>query len=270
MIKNLKAVFDIALNSGKLIHCITNPISINQCANGILALGCKPIMVEHPKEAAEVTATAAALLLNLGNITDARRKSIQISAKTAYKNSIPTVLDAVGIACSEFRRKLALKIIRKYTPAVIKGNYSEIYALYCKTYKSRGVDADGLLNEETVTKAAVEMAEKFSCTVLASGKTDVVTDGRRCVYIKNGTEMLSRITGTGCLLGAVTAVMLIGKEPFYGSAAACGIMGISGEISEHSLGNGSFQVGLMDAISNIDFEMFSERLNMEEIKWTDR
>ncbi len=68
----------------------------------------------------------------------------------------------------------------------------------------------------------------------------------------------------------VTAVMLIGKEPFYGSAAACGIMGISGEISEHSLGNGSFQVGLMDAISNIDFEMFSERLNMEEIKWTDR
>ena len=30
-----------------LIHCITNPISINQCANGILAIGARPIMAEH-------------------------------------------------------------------------------------------------------------------------------------------------------------------------------------------------------------------------------
>ena len=31
-----------------LIHCITNPISINQCANVILAAGARPIMAEHP------------------------------------------------------------------------------------------------------------------------------------------------------------------------------------------------------------------------------
>ena len=243
MKKDLKTAFESAINSGKLIHCITNPISINQCANGILALGSKPIMVEHPKEAAAITETAAALLLNLGNITDVRIKSIQISAKTAYKKQIPVVLDAVGTACSELRRKLALKLMCKYTPSVIKGNYSEIYALYRKTYKSRGVDADDSLN---------------------------VTDGKRCLYIQNGSEMLSRITGTGCLLGAVTAVMLTGGDSFCGAVAACGIMGISGEIAEKSDGNGSFLVGLMDALSNIDTEIFSERLRMEEIKWTDR
>ena len=33
-----------------LIHCITNPISINHCANAILALGGRPIMAEHPRE----------------------------------------------------------------------------------------------------------------------------------------------------------------------------------------------------------------------------
>ena len=38
-----------------LIHCITNPISINQCANAILSLGAKPIMAEHPKEVCERT-----------------------------------------------------------------------------------------------------------------------------------------------------------------------------------------------------------------------
>ena len=53
-----------------LIHCITNPISINQCANVILAVGARPIMAEHPKEVAEISSGADALLLNLGNITD--------------------------------------------------------------------------------------------------------------------------------------------------------------------------------------------------------
>ena len=70
-----------------LIHCITNPISINQCANAILALGALPIMAEHPKEVKEITRRADALLLNLGNITDARIKSIKLSLKTAKKQN---------------------------------------------------------------------------------------------------------------------------------------------------------------------------------------
>ena len=78
-----------------LIHCITNPISINQCANAILAVGSRPIMAEHPMEVAEITRTAKALMLNLGNITDARMESILISAKTATENGIPILLDAV-------------------------------------------------------------------------------------------------------------------------------------------------------------------------------
>ena len=60
-----------------LIHCITNPISIHDCANIILAAGARPIMAEHPAEVAEITAVASALMLNLGNITDARIESIQ-------------------------------------------------------------------------------------------------------------------------------------------------------------------------------------------------
>ena len=66
-----------------LIHCITNPISINQCANGILAIGARPMMAEHPGEVSEITRTARALMLNLGNITDARMESILLSAETA-------------------------------------------------------------------------------------------------------------------------------------------------------------------------------------------
>ena len=85
------------------IHCITNPISINGCANAILSMGAKPIMAEHPEEVGEIICTAGALMLNVGNITDARIKSIKTALKKATENGIPVLLDAVGTACSKFR-----------------------------------------------------------------------------------------------------------------------------------------------------------------------
>ena len=98
-----------------LIHCITNPISMNQCANTILALGSKPIMAEHPEEVAEITRTASALLLNLGNISDVRMTSMKISLKEANDKDIPAVLDAVGVSCSALRRRFVSELIKTGT-----------------------------------------------------------------------------------------------------------------------------------------------------------
>ena len=106
-----KIYLEFERDSGNLIHSITNPISINLCANGILALGCQPIMAEHPEEVEYITGISAASLLNLGNITDARMKSVQISAKAAISGNKPFVLDAVGVGCSELRRRLTLKLL---------------------------------------------------------------------------------------------------------------------------------------------------------------
>ena len=36
------------LGTTSLIHCITNEISCEMLANGILALGCKPVMADDP------------------------------------------------------------------------------------------------------------------------------------------------------------------------------------------------------------------------------
>ncbi len=87
-----------------LIHCITNPISMMQCANAILGLGARPIMAEHPLEVKDITATADALLINLGNISESRMEAIEISFAEALGKDIPVVIDAVGISCSELRR----------------------------------------------------------------------------------------------------------------------------------------------------------------------
>ena len=129
MLEKMKKAKEAVISQAPLIHCITNPISINDCANVVLALGAKPIMAEHPKEVHEITALAKALAVNLGNITDARAESIFISGGVAKNAQIPCVIDVVGVACSALRMELAQRFIRECAPCVIKGNLSEIKAL---------------------------------------------------------------------------------------------------------------------------------------------
>lgn len=249
-----------------LIHCITNPISIHQCANGILAVGGRPIMAEHPEEVAEITETADALMLNLGNITDTRMKSMTIAAKTAKEHHIPILVDMVGIACSKLRRRYVLELMEEAMPTVIKGNYSEIHALYHEEYQASGVDAEISLDRNTIVSEVVELALKYHTVFLVSGKIDIVTDGEQVIYMKNGTSQLAAVTGTGCMLGAICACYLSVGLGLPAAAVACGVLGISGERAETEKGSGTFMVNLMDALSTLSEEEVKKYMKMEMIK----
>lgn len=231
-----------------LIHCITNPISINGCANVILAVGARPIMAEHPLEVAEITNRSDGLMLNLGNITDARIKSMQISGKTAKEKGIPILIDAVGVACSALRRKLALRLIETCKPTVIKGNCSEIMALMNPDYSAAGVDSEKLGD---ISGVAVKLAKRSGGVVLVSGKRDIITDGQRIAYVKNGCAQLGKITGTGCMLGALCTAYLAISDGYEAAKTACAVMGICGERSRTAKGNGSFGVNLLDNLSSL-------------------
>ena len=244
-----------------LIHCITNPISINQCANTVLAAGARPIMAEHPAEVKEITETADALMLNLGNITDVRMRSMEISLKAAEEKGIPVILDAVGAACSGLRRDFAARLLETASPAVLKGNYSEIYALYRTAYRSSGVDADAALTGDEVREAAAGLARKYGTTVIASGKTDIVTDGAGTVLIRNGTPQLAAVTGTGCMLGALTVCPAMDA-----AAAACIVLGTCGQMAETPQGSGSFMMRLLDALSAATDQQMEALMNMEETR----
>lgn len=248
-----------------LIHCITNPISINQCANGILAIGARPMMAEHPKEVSEITRTAQALMLNLGNITDVRMESMLISAKTANKIELPILLDAVGIACSTLRREYIRELLNTATPTVIKGNYSEIQALYRDSYRSSGVDADSSLDIQTMDYAAISLARSLGTVILASGKVDIVTDGKCLYHIHNGTPLLSQVTGTGCLQGALCASYLSAKPGIEAVITGSSVLGICGELARTDCGTGTFLCSLMDKLSTLTDTEIEQNLNMEEI-----
>ena len=240
-----------------LIHCITNPISINQCANTILAAGARPMMAEHPEEAAVITSSAGAVMLNLGNITDVRKQSMLISAKTAKEKGKPFVLDVCGAACLPTRREYALDLTDLSLPAVIKGNYSEITALAREDYTSSGVDADKKLTIETVTQNAKAFAAKLGTVILASGETDIITDGKTTVFVHNGTKQLGTVTGTGCMQGALCSAFLSAANGFDAAVSACAVFGICGQLAQTDKGSGSFMTNLLDALSTVTDEQIS-------------
>ena len=281
-----------------LIHCITNPISIHDCANVVLAVGARPIMAEHPAEVTDITASAGALMLNLGNITDARIESMKRSMRTAMENKIPVLLDLVGVACSDLRLDLARELLSIGHPAVLKGNMSELLAVSGLPSHAIGIDAgaqDALTaeNMETVSEVLRAFSRSNQAIVLATGKQDFVTDGERIVLVQNGSAALSGITGTGCMVGALTAAFLPGCEDNiakemtdsieadvwsgsemgfnersgnYLAAAVLGtaLMGIAGEEAEKiSRGPGSFQVNLLDEIYGLSDRQLLNLLKIE-------
>ncbi len=247
-----------------LIHAITNPISINQCANAVLALGARPIMAEHPEEVCQITRTAAALLLNLGNITEVRMQSMAIAARTAGKEGIPFTLDAVGVACSDLRRTYVHQLMEKVPPTVLKGNYAEIQALACPSYTASGVDGDRQLSLATVAAAAEELSQRYGAVILASGETDLVCDGRQRMLIRNGTPQLGSVTGTGCMLGALCSCFLAVCPPLDAAVSACVMLGVAGERAATDRGSGTFQQNLMDQLSTLKGETIQVYERTEE------
>lgn len=256
-----------------LIHCITNPISINDCANLVLAVGAKPIMAEHPKEVAGITAMAGALAVNLGNITDARMESILISGKVAKDRKIPSVIDVVGVTCSKIRQELASQYIKECSPAVIKGNVSEIRVLAGYHSDAAGIDvSDKETFTETDSETAIQtakmvrnLAEQTHSVVVASGIVDTISDGIQVIQVENGCEMLSQITGTGCMLNVLIASFLAVSDAWNAACLGTGMIGVGGELADQSRGCGTFHMSLLDCMNTMESKALVEHIKYRKI-----
>ena len=134
-----------------LIHCITNYVTINDCANILLAAGASPIMADAVEEAAAVTAPLHA----------ERIPAMLASGRQANASGIPAVLDPVGAGVSAFRAGAARQLLEAVQFAVIRGNLSEIRALAGGDGHARGVDAGDSLTPQTLD-ACLELAGQLA------------------------------------------------------------------------------------------------------------
>lgn len=256
-------------NKKPLIHNITNYVTVNDCANILLAIGASPIMADDLKESADITSIASALVINIGTLNERTIESMIASGKKANELNIPVVLDPVGAGASSFRNETTKRILEEIKISVLRGNMSEIKFIAGLECETKGVDAsesDLKSDSDEGVRVAKSLAKRFNCIVAITGVCDIVSDGEKSVTIANGTKMLSNVTGTGCMTTALVGGYLGAcetKEDLF-IAAISGIvsMGICGEIAEERAGNiglGSFHMAIIDAVSNLDEEDLLKR-----------
>lgn len=234
------------------VHCIENLAVAPDVANILLAAGAKPILAQAKEEAGEIAAACDAVVLNFGTPDEEKFEAIRRAGTAAAAAGVPLVADPVGAGASPWRRENTLAILRDVPFSAIHCNFSEALTLLGETAEFHGVDsakAPFSARKET----AERLAARRGCAVLISGEEDIVAHGSRTAVIRGGTSAMGRVTGTGCMLSALSgAFCAVEKDPFLALSAAASFWKACGEAAWEETrrtggGPGTFHVRLFDA-----------------------
>lgn len=248
-----------------IVHCITNHVVSNFQANGLLAIGASPIMGEAPEEAAELTAIAGALSLNIGTLNAQSLESMLLAGKSANSKGIPVVLDPVGAGATPFRAEAVKKILDNVAITVLRCNAGELAAIAEVDWQAKGVDAGE--GEADLLGIAHATAKKYGFTVALTGQTDIVTDGEQTFEVPFGDVSMTTVTGTGCLLSAVVAAFLAvePEKTVDATVSALRFYGIAGEkASRLSRAPGDFQTAFLNQLAMLNQSDINEIAGLKE------
>ena len=257
-----ESIFENVKNTYPLIHNITNYVTVNDCANIVLACGASPIMADDADEVADITAICGGLNINIGTLNSRTIPSMLLAGKKANELNHPIVFDPVGAGASKLRTETALKLLDEINFTVIRGNISEIKTLAFGNGTTKGVDADiaDQITEENLSET-VEFAQSFAtktrAVIAITGAIDIVSNDKKSYCIRNGHPMMSSITGTGCQLSAMIAAFVTANpnQPLEATVAAVCAMGLAGELAHNRLtpldGNSSYRNYIIDAIYHL-------------------
>ena len=235
-------------------------------ANVLLALGASPAMVVEPQEAAQFSALADGLLINVGTLNALRAESMRAAVAAANQAGKPWTLDPVAVGALSYRTAFAKQLLDE-KPAAIRGNASEIMALSGLLASGRGVDSGD--DSLAALPAARELAQRSGAVVAVTGAVDYVTDGQRDWAIEGGSPLMTRVVGTGCALSAVVAAFCaLPGDRLDNAATACRVMSHCGGLAARKAGGpGSFTPAFLDALYQLRGGM--KRINALTIAGTD-
>ena len=271
---DVRSILDNVRRNTPLVHNITNYVTVNDCANILLACGGSPIMSDDVADVEDITSICGGLNINIGTLNKNTISAMMLAGKRANELGHPVLLDPVGAGASRLRTETAERLLKEVRFAVIRGNISEIKALAQGSTTTKGVDADAAdqvnaENLDSVTVFAKAFSLKTGAVIAITGATDVITDGTRVCLISNGHPMMSRITGTGCMLSAMTTAFVTANQdrPFEAVCTAVIAMGLAGEIAHGRLseldGNSSYRNYIIDAIYNLTAEQLENGAKYE-------
>ena len=114
------------------------------------------------------------------------------------------------------------------------------------------------------------LALKTGAIISISGAIDIISDSERTFTVRNGNALMSKVSGTGCMLSAVTAAFLASApgRPLEASVSATTAMGVCGELAADAagaLGYSSFRTALIDAMSRLSDGTLAIMSKIEEV-----
>ena len=258
-----------------LVHCITNYVTVNDCANALLGIGGSPIMSDEPDDAAQITRICGGLDLNIGTLNSRSIAGMRAAGKVAGELGHKILLDPVGAGASDLRTGTASELLDELPVTVLRGNMSEVKAVAGAAAATRGVDAnpdDAVTDENLADSAAFvrALAAKAGCVVAVTGAIDLVADADSACAVRNGTAVMGKVTGTGCMLSAITPAFLVAHaDALEAAVAAVAAMGFAGQVADSRMseldGNGSFRTYLLDALYNMTPEQLAAGALVEKV-----
>lgn len=268
-----------------LVHHITNNVTMNFLANGVLAAGGSPIMVHDLREVEDAVAVSDALVLNIGTLEEASAKSMKLALRKAMHTGVPVVLDPVGVGLSSFRQETIKELLSEYsqlkgvspqTILTICGNAAELKFLAGLGWEGRGADGDLGNFEGNLHQLTIAAAKQTGCIIAMTGEKDVVSDGERVIELSHGHPMLSLVTGTGCFATSMIALYqatqkgeAVHKLSLLERTALALLMltKAAEEAVKTSRGPGSFQTKLLDELFLLET---TKSIWQDEINWLER
>ncbi len=258
----LASAMDAVRENTPLVHCITNYVTVNDCANALLACGASPIMSDEPEDVRDITSICGGLVLNIGTLNARTIEGMRVAGDRAAELGHTIVLDPVGAGASTLRTKTAGELIDRLPVTVIRGNMSEVRAVAGASATTRGVDVDpgDIVTDETLHDAATfacALSQKTGAVVAITGAIDIVADADCAYAIRNGSALMGKMTGAGCVLTCLVAAYAVANPDAVLEAvvAAIAYEGLAGQLAEKRLrageGTGSFRTYLLDALDTM-------------------
>ena len=272
IIKNLSNIKE----KEPLIYCITNFVTASDMAQVLTSIGARPLMANSPKESYDIAKVSDCLLINIGTLDDVQKDGMINAYKSALENNVPIIIDPVGIHATKYRKDFIEKLLNLGNPTLIKGNLSEIKALLNIESRFKGIDC--LEQENSFNNDIIKKINTFSkdrnIIIVVSGKIDLVIFKDKTYYIKNGSPLMSKVTGTGCFLGAILGSFLgscknENDEKFYATIAGISFWGICGQDAENEMKNNqglfTYKHKMLDNISKVSIMDLREKVDFYEI-----
>ncbi|MFL6562245.1 MAG: hydroxyethylthiazole kinase, partial [Bacillus sp. (in: firmicutes)] len=220
------------------------------------ALGASPVMAYAAEEVADMAKIASSLVLNIGTLNPQTVDSMIIAGKAANESGVPVIFDPVGAGATRYRTETAQRIMKEVKVSVIRGNAAEIANVVGEEWEIKGVDAGDA--KGNIIELAITSAQKLNGLVVITGKEDVVSDGKTTYVVSNGHPILTKVTGTGCLLTSVIGAFAgVEKDLLQASVAALTYYGIAAEKAAAKtveMGPGSFQIEFLNQLTLVSSE----------------